>query len=516
LAVLLVGPFLANLDLFITNVALPSIAHDLHASAGTLELTAAGYAVTYAAFLVFGGRLGDRFGRRRMFMIGLVAFTLTSALAGAAASTTALVLARFAQGAAAAQLTPQVLATVQTVLKGPARAHAISRYAVAGGLSAIAGQLIGGLLIQADFLGLGWRSVFLVNLPVGLIALLLVRQTVPENRSTIRPGLDVPGVMLLTIALVSLLVPLAEGPSIGWPLWCIGLLVVTGPAFAMLAIVETRTERSGRQPLLPPSLLRLPSMRRGVPVLMLFFPTVSAFLFAFALIAQDLLRVSPFWSGIAITPMTIAYVVTSSVMPALLRRYGQRVLAAGGLLQGVGIAATAALLIVAPDGPPAIALVMVLAVSGIGQALGVGALFRFVLADVPPHLAGVGGGVMVTAQQTALALGVAVLGTTFTVLLPLDRTAAIVVLGVAIATTQLVVATAARLMQQSPSTRHGDGLPGPGNWSSDTRPDHRSTVDASKPAALLSQVPHTRHSAPVRHESAARNSQENANCRERQ
>lgn len=453
LVVLLVGPFLAGLDLFITNVALPSIAHDLHASAGALELVAGGYAVTYAAFLVLGGRLGDRFGRRRLFGIGLVAFALTSLLAGAAPTATVLVLARFTQGAAAALLTPQVLATVQTVLEGPARARAISRYAVAGGLSAVAGQLVGGLLVQADLLGLGWRTVFLVNLPIGLAALLLTRRTVPENRSSVRAGLDLVGVVLLAVVLVCLLVPLAEGPSLGWPVWTVVVLVAVAPAAAALVVVEVRAERLGRLPLLPPSLLRLPSMRRGLPILLVFFPAVSAFLFVFALTTQDLLGISPLWSGVAVTPVTIAYVCTSFAVPALLRRHGRRVLIAGGLTQGIGFAGTAALVIAAPDGPPVVAVVLTLALSGIGQALGVGALFGTVLADVPSHLAGVGGGVMVTVQQTALALGVAVLGTLFTALLPVDRTLAIAVVAGALVTTQLVVAVAARSALRTPVVR---------------------------------------------------------------
>ncbi|MGN6409540.1 MAG: MFS transporter [Curtobacterium sp.] len=443
LVVLLVGPFLANLDLFITNVALPSISHDLHASAGALELIAGAYAVTYAAFLVLGGRLGDRFGRRRMFTIGLIAFTCTSVLAGAAPTATTLLLARFAQGAAAALLTPQVLATVQTVLEGPARARAIGRYAVAGGLSAVAGQLVGGVLIQADLAGLGWRTVFLVNLPVGLAALLLTHRTVPESRSPRRAGLDLPGVGLLAVVLVGLLVPLSEGPSLGWPVWTVVLLVLVVPASIVFAMVESRAELRGRLPLLPPSLLRLPSMRRGLPLMTVFFLAVSGFLFAFALTSQDLLGISPLASGVAITPVTVAYVCTSFAVPTLLRRYGGRVLVAGGAIQGIGFAATTALVVAVPDGPPVLTAVLALAVSGVGQALGVGALFGSVLGDVPPHLAGVGGGVMVTVQQTALALGVAVLGTLFTTLLTVDRTLAVVVVGGALVATQFIVAAAA-------------------------------------------------------------------------
>jgi MFS family permease len=446
LLVLLVGPFLANLDFFISNVALPSIARDLGASPAALELIAAGYGVAYALLLVPGGRLGDRFGRRRMFGIGLAAFTVTSLLAGIAPTTGLLIAARFLQGAAAAQLAPQVLATVQTVLTGPARARAVSRYAVAGGLSAIAGQLVGGLLIQVDLLGLGWRAVFLVNVPFGVAALLLLRRAVPETRSPRVAGLDPLGVLLLGVALVGLLVPLTEGPSLGWPAWCGALLVAVVPAVVLLVVAERRAEARGRLPLLPPSLLRVPSMRRGLPVLMVFFVAVGAFLFGFALTTQEVLGLSPFASGLAITPVTAAYVATSFAVPGLLRRFGRGVLVAAGLLQGAGFAATAGVLLVTRDAPSVPLLLVALLLAGVGQAAGVGALFRIVLSGVPGPLAGVGGGVMVTAQQTAMALGVAVLGSLFSSLLPVDPALAVGVLGAALAATQLLTAAAARLL----------------------------------------------------------------------
>jgi MFS family permease len=446
LLVLLVGPFLANLDFFISNVALPSIARDLGASPAALELIAAGYGVAYALLLVPGGRLGDRFGRRRMFGIGLAAFTITSLLAGVAPTTGLLIAARFLQGAAAAQLAPQVLATVQTVLTGPARARAVGRYAVAGGLSAIAGQLVGGLLIQVDLLGLGWRAVFLVNVPFGVAALLLLRRAVPETRSPRAAGLDPLGVVLLGVALVGLLVPLTEGPSLGWPVWCRVLLAAVVPAVVLLVLAERRAEARGRLPLLPPSLLRVPSMRRGLPVLMIFFVAVGAFLFGFALTSQDVLGLSPFVSGLAITPVTAAYVATSFTVPGLLRRFGRGVLVAAGLVQGAGFAATAALLLVTGEKPPVPLLLVALLLAGIGQAAGVGALFRVVLSGVPGPLAGVGGGVMVTAQQTAMALGVAVLGSLFSSLLPVDPALAIGALGAALVVTQLLTAAAARLL----------------------------------------------------------------------
>lgn len=441
LVTLLIGPFLANLDLFITNVALPSLSADLGATAGELELVVAGYALAYALLLVPGGRLGDRFGRRRIFALGLALFTLSSLGAGLAPSVGWLIAARIVQGGAAALLAPQALATVQAVLTGRARAVAISRYAVAGGLASIAGQLVGGLLIQADPAGLGWRVVFLVNVPFGILALALLRHTVPETRAP-SSGLDPLGIVLLGVVLVGVLLPLTEGPTTGWPWWCIVLLVLVVPAAVALARVEVRAERRGTAPLLPPSILRTRSMRRGLPLVLTFFIAFSGFLFAFALTSQTVLRLDPLLSGLAITPTTLVYVATSFAVPALLRRFGRGVLIVGGLLQAAGIGAVTVAMISAPQDPSLPLVLAALIVTGCGQALGVGALFRTVLADVPPAVAGVGSGVMVATQQAGLALGVAVLGSLFSTLLPTSATLAIAVLGGALVILQLIVAAA--------------------------------------------------------------------------
>ena len=412
--VLLLGPFLANLDFFITNVALPTIDRDLQASAAALELIVAGYGTAYAVLLVVGGRLGDAFGRRNVFAWGLAGFTLTSLLAGIAPTTDTLIFARVVQGASAAMITPQVLATFQATLTGEARGRAISLYAAAGGLSAVAGQLVGGLLLSLNVAGTEWRGIFLVNVPVGILALLLLRRVVPETRSPSPASVDIAGTALLGVALVALLIPLTEGPALGWPWWIWACLALVPLVLTALVIVERRGERSGRTPLLPPSLLALPSIRRGLPVAALFFMGFGAFVFVFALTVQNGLHVSALRSGLLITPTTVAYVSASLLVPRLLARYGRTVLTIGMTLQAIGLGA---LLIAATANWPDVSLLASspgLILAGIGQALGVGAIFRLVLSDVPSHLAGIGSGILITVQQAALALGVASLGTLFT------------------------------------------------------------------------------------------------------
>jgi MFS family permease len=419
--VMLAGPFLAGLDFFITNIALPTIQRELGASGGSLELIVATYGISYAVFLVLGGRLGDEYGRRRMFVIGLASFVAASLLAGLAPTLPVLIGARVLQGAASALMTPQTLATFHSTLTGAARGRAIASYAAAGGLASAFGQLLGGLLVA----GFGWRSIFLVNVPVGVAALVLVRFCVPASRAPKRVGVDVRGTILLGLTLALLLVPLTQGPTVGWPWWTFASLALSVCSGALFVAWSRVAVGRGITPLLPLSLVRdAPSMRRGLPVLAVFFGVFGAFMFVFALVAQSGLGLSPLAAGLAITPVCVAYFITSFQVPRLVERFGRRVLVAGLLLEGVGLAGAVAAVAAwwgalgasgsAAAWGPAILVVLALIIVGIGQALGVGSIFRLVLSQVPTTSAGVGGGVLVTAQQTALALGVAALGSVFT------------------------------------------------------------------------------------------------------
>src|SRR5689334_22971945 len=219
LPVLLAGAFMVVLDFFIVNVALPSIAAELHAGASSLEWIVAGYGLTFAAFLIAAGRLGDGLGRRRVYAVGLALFTLSSAACGLAPSPTTLVIARIAQGFAGGVLMPQVLAIVGVTYRGPDYVRALSIYGVVLGLAAVGGQVVGGALVETDLLGLGWRSCFLINVPIGIAALVLAPRLVPESRSEEAKRIDLAGAALLAAGLTSVLLPLIEGRQHGWPAW---------------------------------------------------------------------------------------------------------------------------------------------------------------------------------------------------------------------------------------------------------------------------------------------------------
>ncbi|MFE5889202.1 MFS transporter [Streptomyces sp. NPDC056462] len=409
----LLGAALPLIDFFIVNVALPTIGHDLAASEAVLELVVAGYGLAYAVLLVLGGRLGDLFGRRRLFLGGMAAFGLTSLACGLAPSAWTLVAARVAQGAASAAMLPQVLATIQAATSGQRRAKAMGLYGATAGLSMVAGQILGGVFVAADIAGTGWRSVFLVNVPVVLVGLFLAARAVPETRSQRPEPLDGAGTVLLAVSLLALLAPLTEGRAAGWPLWTwLSLAAFPFVAGAFYA-VERRADRAGRTPLVPPSLFALTSLRRGLVMIVPFSIGFSGFMFVIAVALQQGAGLGPVSAGVALVPMAVVFFFVSLAGPRLVARHGTRVVTAGAVIQGVGVALMA---LAAWRFWPDFGFVELLpgaAIAGAGQALQLPVIFRIVLSEVPAARAGVGSGVMITTQQSSLALGVATLGTLF-------------------------------------------------------------------------------------------------------
>jgi EmrB/QacA subfamily drug resistance transporter len=410
---LLAGAFLPIMDFFITNVALPSIDASLHASTSELELVIAGYGVAYAALLVLGGRLGDRFGRHRIFLGALVGFVVASALCGFAPTVAVLIGARIVQGATAALLVPQVLATFHHTLEHERKARALAMYGATSGIAAVVGQLVGGLLVSADIAGASWRPIFLVNVPIGLVVIVVASRIVPDTRSDHPVGIDLPGTVLFAATLTAVLIPLTEGHSLGWPWWTWAMIALAVVLGAITAMVERRAEQRGQIPLLPPSLLKLPSMSRGLVMVFAFSVGFGAFMFVFALTVQEGLHQDALHGGLAILPMAALFFLGSLFAPRVISRFGRAALSTGAIAQCAGLAA---LVIVVVGNWPHVTLwdmAVPLALAGAGQSMLFAGLFRSVLADVPTHLGGVGSGVLITLQQSGLALGVATLGTLY-------------------------------------------------------------------------------------------------------
>lgn len=421
LACVLVGVLLPVTDFFIVNVALPSMANELGASTALLQLVIAGYATAYAVLLVLGGRLGDAFGRRRLFLYGMAAFTVASLLCALSPTAATLIAGRVLQGAAAALMVPQTLSTIQAVGDEADRARGISWYGAAAGIGAVLGQVLGGLLVGADVAGLGWRPIFLVNVPVGIVGLVVAARYVPETSEGRSSHLDWPGTGLLGVGLVALLLPLTEGRALGWPWWSWALLGTVPVTAGALVAVETRVERAGRTPLLPPQVVSLRSMRRGLGLICPVFAGFAAFMFVYALVSQGPLGYSPLTAGLAIVPLAVTFLGASLAMPRAMARWGNGTVVAGALVQFAGLAGLAVTLVLTwPHVTPS-ELAPAFSVVGAGQGLAFPALFRITLSEVPVRLAGAGSGVLTTSQQVSLAVGVATLGSVFLALEPGGR-----------------------------------------------------------------------------------------------
>ncbi len=416
LGVALAGTFLAIMDSFIVNVAVPSVRSELNASFAQIELVVGGYVLVYGLLLVLGGRLGDLHGARRMFVAGVAVFTLASLAAGLAPDTPSLILARLAQGGGAALFYPQVLAVLRIVFDGRARATAFALFGATIGLASIAGQLVGGLLLHLDVLGLGWRMVFLVNVPVGVATVVGALRFLPSGEHAsgrVRGALDVTGVVLLSAALLALSVPLVEGNHAGWPWWTWVSLASSLPLLVAFVVWERRLKRRGGAPLLDPDLLALRSFAAGNGIAVVFFAGNAGLFFVLTLTLQDGLGYSPLTAGLVFAPLAVTFAVASLIGPRLSARWGRHVLTLGYGVNAVGTAVLLATVWLDGAQVTGWALVGPLAIVGFGQGLGVSPLFDAALGEVPERSAGAAGGVLETAGQLGMSLGVTVLGLVF-------------------------------------------------------------------------------------------------------
>jgi MFS family permease len=409
LVVLLAGGFLPPLDFFIVNVALSSIHESLRASPAELQLVISSYASAYAVFLITGGRLGDLYGRKRCFLIGLIGFTVASLGCGLAPSAPVLLVSRFVQGAAAAIIQPQVLGSVRALFpEERALARAMSAYGIMMGMAGAIGQFSGGALVQWDLAGLGWRTIFLLPLPVCALILLLGVRLVPETGRGGAVKLDLMGAFLITLALVATVIPLSEGREQGWPAWVfIALASVIPLVWAFLAW-ETRLRAMGGMPLVDLALFRIPSFRRGVLVATLFFFTTSFYLL-FGLYQQEGRGVEPLQTGLAIVPYGIGLFM-GPLITAPLVRLRPKLLVIGMSIQVTFYVAVGLLVAAGIDGTVLPAAVFL---AGLGQGIAFPRLFATVLGDVPPAQGGVAAGITNSALQIGAAISVAAIGSLF-------------------------------------------------------------------------------------------------------
>jgi EmrB/QacA subfamily drug resistance transporter len=463
LPVVLTAMFMAGFDIWAVNVAAPSLQRDLHVSDAALQLIVGGYAFMYASGMVTGGRLGDLFGYRRMFMIGVISFAAASLLCGLAQSSGELVAARLLQGLTGAIMVPQVLALITATFPVHERSRALAWFGVTMGVGFVSGQILGGGLIQANIFGLDWRSIFLVNVPVGVLALVAAALVVPRAWGQHRPRLDPLGAVGVSVSIALALVPLTLGRDEGWPPWTWASLAASLPVFGLTLWWERRLAGRGGEPLLDLPLFRNRTFSAGLAVnfgLVFFF---GSFMFVLTLLLQAGLGQSPLHAGIEVLPLAAAFTVMSILSPRFSARLGARSITLGASITTLGtiaLAATGARYgagLTGWDLAPATVLI------GLGQGIALPSLIGAVLAHVRPDRAGAAAGILTTTQQFGAASGIAIIGAVFYAALGAapDRGAFVSGMVVAMSVNAALVAIAAamtwllprRAAVQSPAVR---------------------------------------------------------------
>ncbi|WP_329533742.1 MFS transporter [Streptomyces sp. NBC_01450] len=414
LAIVMTAAFMDLVDVTIVNIAIPSIQRDEGASVGQIQWITAGYALAFAAGLITGGRLGDIHGRKRLFLIGIGGFTIASALCGFAANPEMLVASRILQGGMAALMVPQVLSIVHATFPAHERGKVFGLFGAIVGLGAVSGPLLGALLTEWNLFGLEWRPIFLINLPVGIAALILGRRFISESKAPKALKLDLVGMALVTLGLLMLLYPLTRGRELGWPLW--GYVSMGGAllVFAALVAYEKRKAARDGSPLVELSLFKVKSFAAGIAVQTVFGVGLGIFFLVWTLYMQVGLGWRPLRAGLTGVPFSIAVSAAAGMSVQLLvPRFGRKVLQAGALIMAVGV-----LLYIWESeryglsiAPWQMALPLV--VMGAGMGFIVAPLTDAVLSEVPREHSGSASGLINTVQQMGNALGLGLVSVVF-------------------------------------------------------------------------------------------------------
>jgi EmrB/QacA subfamily drug resistance transporter len=455
LAVTLVVGFMSLLDVTIVNVAIPSIERGLDASAQSVQWVVSGYALTFGLVLVAGGRLGDLVGRRRMFLIGLTGFTLTSAAAGAAPNEELLVAARLLQGVAAGMLTPQNSGLIQDLFRGDERGRAFGWFGTTVGVSAATGPVLGGLLIALFGTEYGWRVVFLVNVPIGIVAMVLAARLIPRvqpRRGALRREVDPVGALLLGSAVLCVLLPLVEAMSDPATAWWLTL-----PAAPVLGVLffrwESRVIARGRNPMLDVRLVRTaPGFATGIGLQTIYFSGFSGLWLVLALFFQDGLGFSALESGLAVTPFALGSAVSAVLAGRLVTRWGRRLTVGGLLLVLIGFLAL--VLVIATPEHTALATALPLLVAGVGSGAVISPNVTMTLDHVPPRMGGAAGGAIQTGARVGSAIGAAVLAAAFRITLEPDAYASAARTAFVCAVAFIVLALALAIVELRQQQRH--------------------------------------------------------------
>jgi EmrB/QacA subfamily drug resistance transporter len=412
LFVILAAEVMDLLDAVVTNIAGPSMRADLGGGASTLQWLAAAYTLSMAVGLVTGGRLGDMHGRRRMFLLGAAGFTVGSLLCAVSVSPGMLITARVVQGLFGAVMLPQGLGMIKEMFPPGEAQKAFGMFGPVMGLSAVCGPILAGWLVDADYFGTGWRMIFLINLPLGAAAVLGALRYLPRTRSGSKPRLDIPGMVLVSLAALLIIFPLVQGREYDWPWWTFLMMAASVAVFVAFAGYESGRSRAGRDPLVVPSLFRKRGFSGGMALGLVFFSTMQGFMLVFNLYTQIGLGYSPLKAGLVMVPWSGGMIIGFGVAQGV-ARFGRAVLQAGTVVMAAGVFGVWLTLDRVGGDVGPWQLLPSLLVTGIGMGLLMAPFFDIVLASVEQHETGSASGTMTAVQQLGGAFGVALLGTVF-------------------------------------------------------------------------------------------------------
>lgn len=426
LGVILGAEIMDLLDGTVMNIAAPAVRADLGGSLSVIQWITVGYTLAFAVLLVVGGRLGDIYGRKRMFVVGAVGFTLASVLCAVAGSPELLIAARFLQGGLGALMIPQGLGLIKQMFPPKETAAAFGAFGPAIGLGAVLGPIVAGFLVDADLFGTGWRSVFLINLPIGAAVIIGAVLLLPEGKAPVRPKFDVGGMLLVTLGLTLLIFPLVQGRERDWPAWTYLLMAAGAAVLAAFVAYELRQEKRGGATLIELSLLRRSRYAAGLAVALVFFTGISGMSLLLGLHLQIGLGFSPTRAALTMTPWSVFLVVGAILTGAVLgAKFGRKALHGGLVVMALGVLIMLLTIGDQAGGLTSWELVPGIAVAGLGMGIMIGLLFDIALADVDKQEAGTASGVLTAVQQLGFAVGVAVLATLFFGLLGSQATASV-------------------------------------------------------------------------------------------
>src|SRR5215469_15448969 len=413
LGILLLAAFMNLLDVSFVNIAVPSIQRNLGASYADIQWALAGYTLAYALVLITGGRLGDAFGRKRLFLIGVAGFTVMSALCGAAQSPGELIAFRVVQGAMGGIMIPQVLAVIQVMFPPAERIKALAGFGVTAGLGTVSGPLLGGLLIQGNLLGLDWRPIFLINVPVGIVTIAASVVLVRESRAPNPPKLDPVGVALISAALLLLLYPLVQGRQLGWPAWTFASMAAAVPMFAVFIFYQRAKDRRDSSPLVRLSLFRRRPFAVGITIAVTFFLGVTSFALILTLFLQIGLGFEPLHAGLTFLPFSGGVLVASGAAARLAPRFGRGVTMTGALIMAAGMAGLIATVHHYGGAVTTTEMAPALGAAGLGMGTVLAPLADILLDGIQPQDAGSASGIFNTSLQLGASIGVAIIGVIF-------------------------------------------------------------------------------------------------------